>query len=280
MSARSIPFVKASGCGNDFLLVDSSTVLVMLPAGAANADVSTMLAPLTRALCDRHDGVGADGVEWMMGSGEAGVDMRIRLINADGSPAEISGNGTRCVAAYLTSQSGREQVVIRTDAGLKTCTLISRQENRFEFETAMGEPQVGDPFALKLAFHEVSGIPVSMGNPHFVVFMDRFEPGWQAEAAEIGRHHDFKHGINVEFVSVIDRHAVEALFFERGAGETRSSGTGSSAAAVAAIASGQADSPVEVRAPGGSQTVRWKGGELYLRGPARLICRGEFNWEF
>ncbi len=287
MPTLSIPFVKASGCGNDFLLVDGNAILPMLPGGA-NAqqsgaivgDLTAILQQLTRAMCDRHEGVGADGVEWMMDSGETGVDIRIRLVNADGSPAEISGNGTRCVAAYLASQSEREQVIIRTDAGLKTCTLISRQGNRFEFETAMGEPQVGEPFPIKLAFHEVSGIPVSMGNPHFVVFVDRFEPGWQAEAAEIGRHHDFKYGINVEFVRVADRHTIEALFFERGAGETRSSGTGSSAAAVAAIAAGHAESPVEVCAPGGSQAVRWNGGELLLRGPARLICRGEFNWEF
>ncbi len=290
MAAFSIPFVKASACGNDFLLVDCDAVFAMLAtgkagdrkagSGAVTADMTATLQQLTRVLCDRHDGVGADGVEWMMASGEPGADIRIRLINADGSPAEISGNGTRCVAAFLASQKLRERVAIRTDAGLKTCTLISHQGNRYEFETAMGEPQVGDPFSIKLAFGEVTGVPVSMGNPHFVVFMESFQPGWQAEAAEIGRHHDFKYGVNVEFVRVEGRHAIAALFFERGAGETRSSGTGSSAAAVAAIASGRADSPVEVCAPGGAQIVRWEDGGLYLRGPAHLICRGEFDWEF
>src|SRR2546429_9201452 len=87
-----------------------------------------------------------------------------------------------------------------------------------------------------LAFGEVRGVPVSMGNPHYVVFVKDFAPGWQAEAAEIGRHHDFKYGINVEFVVTRDKNNVEARFFERGVGETNSSGTGSCAAAVAAIA--------------------------------------------
>src|SRR5581483_5527445 len=98
----------------------------------------------------------------------------------------------------------------------------------------------------------------SMGNPHYVVFVNEFAPGWQAEAAEIGRHHDFKYGINVELVRVRGSHDIEIRLFERGVGETHSSGTGSCAAAVAAIASAKALSPVNVHAPGGSQTVRWK----------------------
>jgi diaminopimelate epimerase len=114
-----------------------------------------------------------------------------------------------------------------------------------------------------------------MGNPHFVLFVEDFAPGWQAEAAEIGRHHDFKHGINVELVRILEQGQIEARFFERGVGETYSSGTGSCAAAVASIFSGKAVSPVVVRAPGGAQTVAWN-GSIWLRGPARLVGRGEF----
>lgn len=260
---ESIEFIKASGCGNDFLIVEAAAV----PAGSD-------LAQLTCRLCDRHDGVGADGVEWLLPDPEC--DARIRLINADGSPAEISGNGTRCVAAHLVERTGRPRVAIRTDAGLKTCTLIGRAGLAFEFETAMGRPQVGDPFSLKLAFGEVTGVPVSMGNPHFVVFVTEFAPGWQAEAAEIGRHHDFKHGVNVELIRIDNEHSISARFFERGAGETQSSGTGSCAAAVAAMTNGPAKSPVEVHAPGGVQLVRWEKTEVLLRGPAHLICRGAF----
>jgi len=258
----SIPFVKASACGNDFIIIDGM-----------HAPLD--LAGCTRAICDRHRGVGADGVEWLFPDPQA--DIRARLLNADGSDAEISGNGTRCVAAYLLTQQEppSNTITVRTGAGIKTCTLTGRLDSRFEFEMAMGEPQVGDEFSIKLAFREVTGIPVSMGNPHYVVFVDDFVPGWQAEAAEIGRHHDFKYGINVELVRVRDPYTVDARFFERGVGETESSGTGSCASAVAAIASRRAQSPVRVSAPGGTQTVRWE-QEVFLQGPAQLICRGEF----
>jgi diaminopimelate epimerase len=196
-------------------------------------------------------------------------------MNADGSEAEISGNGTRCVAAYLCSEDPREQVTVRTGAGIKKCSLTSHRETEFEFEIAMGEPQVGDEFPIKVAFGEVRGIPVSMGNPHFVVFVDDFAPGWQGDAAEIGKHHDFKYGINVELVRVRDVENLELRFYERGVGETQSSGTGSCASAVASIFAKRARSPVRVHAPGGVQTVRWE-GEVFLRGPAQIICRGEF----
>ncbi len=260
MNAVAIPFVKASACGNDFLIIDGMH---------APPD----LLSFTRRICDRHNGVGADGVEWLFPAQDA--DIRARLMNADGSEAEISGNGTRCVAAYLCSETPRERVTIRTGAGLKMCSLTSRNETTFEFEVAMGEPQVGDEFPIKVAFGEVRGIPVSMGNPHFVVFVDEFAPGWQGDAAEIGKHHDFKYGINVEFVKVRDRANVDVRFFERGVGETQSSGTGSCASAVAAIFAKKAESPVRVQAPGGAQTVRWE-DQVLLRGPAQLVCRGEF----
>lgn len=256
----SIPFVKASACGNDFLIIDGMQ---------APADLSAF----SRRICDRYNGVGADGVEWLFPAQDA--DIRARLINADGSDAEISGNGTRCVAACLCLQAPRERLTIRTGAGVKPCSLTSHRETEFEFEIAMGEPQVGDEFSIKVAFGEARGIPVSMGNPHFVVFVNEFTPGWQGDAAEIGKHHDFKHGINVEMALVQDKNNIEARFFERGVGETRSSGTGSCAAAVASIFAKRAESPVQVLAPGGAQTVRWE-GQVFLRGPAQIICRGEY----
>jgi diaminopimelate epimerase len=231
------------------------------------------LAAFSRRICARHQGVGADGVEWLFPAHDA--DAQARLFNADGSEAEISGNGTRCVAAYIYSERGKEKVVIRTGAGLKVCNLISRNDTQYEFEIAMGEPQVGDELGVKLASREVRGMPVSMGNPHYVVFVKEFAPDWQAEAAEIGRHPDFKHGINIELVTPRDKINIDARFFEPGVGETQSSGTGSCAAAVAAIAAEKAESPVRVHAPGGVQTVRWD-GQVFLRGPAQLVCRGEF----
>ncbi len=268
-----IPFVKASACGNDFLLVSMADV----PSG-------TDLKDLTRRMCDRYEGIGADGTEYLSAdavpatapaTGVVPADIRARLINADGSDAEVSGNGTRCVAAHLVATTGKQTVTVRTDAGVKTCKLIQKKASVLEFEAAMGEPEVGDEFGIKLAFGEARGTPVSMGNPHFVMFVDKFAAGWQAEGAEISKHHDFLHGTNVEFVNVKNEHNIAVRFFERGAGETKSSGTGSCASAVASIHTGRVKSPVTIHTEGGLQTVRWD-GEVYLTGPAMLVCRGEY----
>jgi diaminopimelate epimerase len=261
-----IPFVKASACGNDFLLV-------------ASQNVENVLAPvdftvLTQRLCDRHEGVGADGVEWMYP--HAAADVEIRLINADGSQAEISGNGTRCVAAYICAEREQENITIQTGAGLKTCVLTGRTESEYEFEIEMGEATVGAELAVKLGANDARGIPVSMGNPHYVVFVPEFAKDWRTRAAEIQRSPQFKQGVNVEVVVVDGKHDVRARFFERGVGETQSSGTGSCASAMAAMAAGKTESPVRVHAPGGTQTVRRERNLVFLRGTARLVCRGEF----
>ena len=150
---KGVPFTKASACGNDFLMVEG---------GQSTGD----LGGITRRLCDRHNGVGADGVEWLFPDGEA--DVRARLFNADGSEAEISGNGTRCVAAYLFSQENKAEVVVRTGAGLKTCRFIGQKGAVFEFETDMGRPSVGEPLAIETMWVSAAGARVSMGNPHFV----------------------------------------------------------------------------------------------------------------
>ena len=163
----SIPFVKASACGNDFLIIEGERAI-------------EDIAAFTRRVCDRRRGVGADGVEWIYPASDA--DIEARLVNADGSAAEISGNGTRCVAAYLASQKKKEKFVIRTGAGLKTCVLTGRNGNLYEFETAMGLPVVEEELSLVLNRGVVRGIPVSMGNPHYVVFVDEILPDWMAEA--------------------------------------------------------------------------------------------------
>jgi diaminopimelate epimerase len=264
--AVTIPFVKATACGNDFLLIDAAEIQAKLAAED--------LAKFTRRICDRHEGVGADGVEWMYRSTAA--DLEIRLINSDGSDAEISGNGTRCVAAYICAEQGKEKITILTGAGLKICVLTERSESSYEFEVQMGKASVGAELAVRLGAREVPGIPVSMGNPHFVIFVDEFSPNWQAEAAEVQHSSEFSHGVNIEFVVVDEKHDLRARIYERGAGETKSSGTGSCASAIAAIATGVAESPVRVHAPGGTQTVRQQGNLVFLRGEARLVCEGEF----
>jgi diaminopimelate epimerase len=255
-----LPFVKASACGNDFLMIDAPRAPTDLPF-------------LTRRLCDRHNGVGADGVEWLFP--DPGADIFARLFNADGSEAEISGNGTRCVAAELSVRKNKDHLIIRTGAGLKRCRLIRRRGAIFEFETDMGPPTLGEPLSPDSMPSMIPGIEVSMGNPHFVVFVDSFPDGWQRDASAIAGQLRFPHGVNVEYVRVDGPNKIQIRLFERGVGETQSSGTGSCAAAVAAVASGRVSSPVTVISPGGAQTVRWD-KHVFLTGPATLICRGEF----
>jgi len=135
-----VPFTKASACGNDFLIIDGAH---------APAD----LFQFSKQICDRHNGVGADGVEWLFPA--QGADMRIHLINADGTEAEISGNGTRCVAAHLINNGHDGKVSLQTGAGTKQCELVSRDGSRFEFEMDMGEPQVDADFSVQTTIGRV-----------------------------------------------------------------------------------------------------------------------------
>jgi diaminopimelate epimerase len=256
----SIPFVKATACGNDFLIIGTEH---------APPDIGSF----SRQICDRHCGVGADGVEWVQSAFDA--DLAILLINADGSEAEISGNGTRCVAAWYCAEHDRNSAVIRTGAGVKTCDLVNRNGRNFEFRTAMGMPEVGGEIEVRLADVIFRGITVSMGNPHYVIFVQELRRDWTNWAGPIATHSDFPKGTNVELVKVLNDHEIEVNFYERGVGETMSSGTGSSASAAASIRAGKVKSPVRVHAPGGVQTVEWD-RELLLSGPATILCRGDF----
>lgn len=269
---NSILFTKATACGNSFLLIDGESVQT------ASASAGTDLSALTRRLCNPHNGIGADGVEWLFPDGEA--DTLARLFNADGSEAEISGNGTRCVAAHICAGApeptdSQREIVIRTGAGLRKCRLTGRDKNTFEFEADMGVPQFGAPLSIETMWVKSVGMQLSMGNPHYVIFVGNFREGWQKEASLIGSQPQFPQGTNVEYVTVKGANEIEVRLFERGVGETQSSGTGSCAAAVAAIASERVASPVKVVAPGGSQTVRWQ-DHVYLKGPATILCKGEF----
>ena len=262
MSPKPIPFFKAEACGNDFLIVES-------------AHVGNDPAGLSRRLCDRHRGVGADGVEWV--SIDANGRVIARLFNADGSEAEISGNGTRCVAAWAVETRGGSEVRVLTTAGEKECMLLRRSEHDFEFAIEMGHAEVMGEKTISVPGGNAKGLVISTGNPHFVEFVEQFLDKWQARAEAIGQSREFPQGTNVEFVKVLGRNRIEFRIFERGAGETQSSGTGSCASAIAAIHHGYVASPVEVQAPGGKQVVHWDGADaLLLEGPARLVCRGEY----
>jgi diaminopimelate epimerase len=269
-----IPFTKAHACGNDFLIVSEDAV-----AGHDPADVA-------RQLCQRNIGIGADGVEFFSWTGPK--SGRIHLRNSDGSTAEISGNGTRCVAAWmaetLDAQQG-DEMAITTDAGLRICRIdtVRTEPGYFvEVTTDMGKPKFM-PHTIKLTDgSELVGLEVSVGNPHFVVLVEdgNFNAAgkpWQTIGAEICVHRDFPNQTNAEFVRILSEHEIEIRIFERGVGPTASSGTGTSAAATAALALRRCVSPLTVIAPGGSQVVAWGGPglELYLTGPASLVARGE-----
>jgi diaminopimelate epimerase len=269
-----IPFAKAHACGNDFLIVTE------------DAAVGHDWSVLTQKLCARNTGIGADGVEFFrwtgLGSGH------ITLHNADGSVAEISGNGTRCVAAWMALQLDArvgDEMRIETDAGLRVCRIDSvgvEGINMIQITAGMGVPSFA-PRTVALADGSgIAGTEVSMGNPHFVVVADNDEfavagRAWQSVGAEICMHPDFPHQSNVEFVHIIGPHKIEFRIFERGVGPTMSSGTGTSASATAAIAFNGCRSPLSVIAPGGAQLVLWDGpgAELMLTGPAAMIAQGE-----
>ena len=265
-------FAKAHACGNDFLIIER----------ACDPE-------LAKKLCERHTGIGADGVEFFEATGA--FKGRIRLANADGSIAEISGNGTRCVAAWIahTKKAAPGDVItLETDAGTRACTIIGADGNHFQIAAGMGVPEVSQTPVTLADKTVVHGIHVSMGNPHFVIVVNNPDfkvdnQTWASIGQQICFHPDFHYQTNVEFVRVPDPQRIqppsriEIRIFERGVGPTTSSGTGTSACAAAAIAFHGCTSPLTVVAPGGVQTVTWPGpgSELHLTGPASLIARGE-----
>ncbi len=261
-----IPFTKLHGAENDFLLTWSHEA------------PGEHLPEIARGICARTTGIGADG--WMLVSDERG-GLRTRLFNSDGSEPEISGNGTRCAAAFglIHGAIAGDEILIVTAAGPKSLRLISREGTRFVFEMDMGLPRLEELHAgLMLAGREFDATLLNVGNPQCAIFVEEFPENWLAAAREAECHPRFPNRTNVSFVRVLDRHTVEARFFERGVGETRSSGTGSTGAAAAAILRKVAESPVQVRTPAGMLNLRWD-NSVYLTGPAQLIGYGRFTFE-
>jgi len=263
MSEIRIPFTKLHGDENDFLISWGDDVpAVDLPA-------------LARRICARTTGVGADG--WML-AWRTEDGLRTRLFNADGSEPEISGNGTRCAAAfaYWRGLVTQGDVVVTTVAGPKRLKLMERNGLRFLFEMDMGLPRVEElRTVLKLGGRDWDVSILNVGNPQCAIFVDEFPEDWRTVAAEAEGLKRFPQRSNVSLVRTVSEHAIEAVFYERGAGETRSSGTGSTGAAVSAILRGEVKSPVEVRTPAGTLLLRWD-ESVFLTGPAEMICEGVY----
>jgi diaminopimelate epimerase len=275
-----VKFTKAHGLGNDFILVEAAT-------GPRHGEPEWV-----RRLCDRHVGVGGDGVILYHTSFD-GVGMR--LVNADGSEAEISGNGLRCLAAFSVARGMAPSAhVVHTAAGPRPVAVSALGPARFRIRTDLGQPILEsdripvalDPprpavldHVLEAAGQAVSITATSLGNPHCAVFLDA--PPSPVRFSTLGpaleRHPFFPRRTNVEFVIVRGRGEIEVRFWERGVGPTSASGTGAASAAVAAILTGRVDRKVRVVCEGGTLDVEWpERGPVQQVGEVELLFDGEW----
>jgi diaminopimelate epimerase len=280
--SMNIPFAKFHGLGNDFLVV-----------GAEGLPHS--LAKFVRAILDRHTGIGADGLVVMMSPRNKKHDARLCFFNADGSEAEMSGNGIRCAGALLADRSAaRRRFLIETPAGLKSLEKVREARGKWLFRVGMGAPVLEPakiPFKAGDYPAPIKGYPLrtpqgvlpatvtSMGNPHCSIFVDDFASlDWASLGREIETNPLFPNRTNVEFVKVISRKEIAVRFWERGVGHTMSSGTGACAATVASILNGLTERQVRVRTEAGSLQAGWpENGEVILTGPVERIAQGTYN---
>lgn len=259
-----IRFAKAHAYGNDFLYIEEAAV------------IGTALDRLAREMCDRHTGVGADGLIAYAITPEG---ARMRLFNADGSRAEVSGNGVRALGALLGRHDDRDQLglTIQTESGVKRLTRLGRDGSRQTFRAAMGLPTDLHQTTVHAAGEAVDAVVLNIGNPQLIVLGpvpddERFE----RLGAALEHHERFPEGTNIEFVHVETPSRLRIRIWERGCGPTSSSGTGSCASLVGAAAYGGAARDAEVIAPGGAQRVEWAEDSVYLTGWAEVICEGEW----
>jgi diaminopimelate epimerase len=270
-------FVKAHGTGNDFVLLPDLH------------DSFVLTEALVVAICAPHTGLGADGVIRIGAPRAPADDVFMDYRNADGSLSEMCGNGVRCVAKYVVDRGlvAAEQLRVDTRDGTKVVDVLDRDADgrllvarvdmgvpapgKVDWEVSLPQPVSGVGDTVRLT-------TLSMGNPHAVHVTDDVD-GWPL--ADVGRqlqsHPAFPEGVNLEVVTVVDRHRVRGRIFERGVGETRSSGTGSSAMAVAAVLLGLTEPRVQVAVPGGRLDVDWSGERLLIAGPAVEVAHGTLD---
>ena len=254
--------IKSHALGNDFLLID-----------AAERGAARDVADLARRVCERHRGVGADGL--LIFTRTPGP-ITMRLLNADGSASEISGNGLRCLAAWLAHTGATGDIVVDTDAGRKRLQLLDRSANRYTFSAAMGHPEQVALERIPVDGADVEAVTLRVGNPQCVVLGDVTPARLHTLASALAVHPRFPEGTNVELATVETPERVRILIWERGVGPTEASGTGACAAAVAAIAYGGASREVDIQSPGGTQRVAWRHDGLYLTGWAEIVA--EVEW--
>jgi diaminopimelate epimerase len=255
---------KAHAYGNDFLFALDEYPDAELPA-------------LARALCQRHQGIGADGLI-LYTLRHRGATMR--LLNADGSWSELSGNGLRCLAALVAHVQAVEEgstITVDTGAGVKTLELLARSGPRYTFRAAMGAATELRRERIEVLGETIDASVLRMGNPQCVVLGPLpSEADFNMLGFALATHRMFPAGTNVEFAEVEAPDRVRILIWERGVGPTTSSGTGTAASAVAAAAHGGAARTLDVVAPGGTQRVEWRDDGVYLTGWAELVLDGHW----
>lgn len=254
-------FTKMHGLGNDYLYVFG--------------EVPDNIIDICRKLSDRHFGAGSDGMIYISPSETA--DFRMRIFNADGSEAKMCGNGIRCVGKYVYDKgyTYKTSLTIETLSGIKTLVLSVEGGKVTDASVGMGKGIVGDELKLDAA----TGIPVSVGNPHFVVFAD------DAESVPVGtlgplieKNEAFPDGVNVEFVEVLGENRLRMRVWERGSGVTLACGTGACAASVAAVSRGicRAGEPITVVLDGGELEITVSFDlSITMKGPAETVYEGE-----
>ena len=278
-------FIKFHGLGNDYIVIESEQL----------ADVAE-LNQFARRICNRHYGAGADGIAVITRLNDRTADFLVRIFNPDGSEAGLSGNGTRCAAAYLYYQSlwSASELRLNTRSGVKRYTLLEQQgAGKYIFDSELGQPKFDSgsiPVLTRPELERVINYPLvvdnetvsitalQMGNPNCCIFVDDFEKlDWRRLGAAIENHKDFPDRTNVVFVRVLDQDTIELRIWERGVGETTASGTCSCAGAVAAMINEKTERKIKVLMPGGQVSIQWRDdGEVVLRASAEVVYGGDW----
>ncbi len=278
-----ISFGKFHGFGNDYIVIEKAQLSMISDIGR-----------FTRVICDRHTGIGGDGLALLETLDGNDADFGCRIVNPDGSEVGFSGNGTRCAVAYLHFNElwSDKDLRLETKSGIKKYELLSRDGNTFWYLAEIGKPKfasdeipfdIDEPlgsivnFDLQLSDRMLPITALNIGNPVCAIFVEDFEFDWRKIGAEIEIHKLFPQRTNVVFVKIRDRENIEIRIWERGAGETSSSGTCSIGAAVAAAFTNKTERKVAVHAEGGTTEAVWRDDdEMMITGRADLAFCGEW----
>lgn len=276
-----IQFTKMQGTGNDFIMINGFEYQLNLTN------------EIIQELCDRHYGIGGDGIILILPPENNENDYKMRIFNSDGSEAEMCGNGIRCFSHFLKEKgmTTKKRLKIETLAGIIKAELISTEERQSQIKVNMGKPRFKpadipirintlsnyiQEYKIEVNNNTISINCVSMGNPHSIIFVDDFEQFPLTEYGPLIENLSiFPEKTNVEIIKILNRKEIIMKVWERGSGITLACGTGATASVVVGIKNGILDEKVTVYLPGGELTVEWKGNEAFMTGAAETVFNGE-----